>query len=80
MRVSALMAALALGTADAGALSTGICYAPWHHDTVDSDVVGKDMAQIAQYYSSVRTFQTRSTQQRQRDSKSRSVCSSLTRH
>ncbi|KAF4315295.1 hypothetical protein BBO99_00009458 [Phytophthora kernoviae] len=57
MRVSALMAALAIGTTDAGPLSTGICYAPWHHTTVDSDVVGKDMAQTAQYFSSIRTFQ-----------------------
>ncbi|KAG7395697.1 hypothetical protein PHYBOEH_003336 [Phytophthora boehmeriae] len=57
MRVSALLAALAIGTADAGPLSTGICYAPWHHTAVDNDVIGKDMAQIAQYFSSIRTFQ-----------------------
>ncbi|EGZ08421.1 glycoside hydrolase family 17-like protein [Phytophthora sojae] len=55
-RVAVVMAALAVG-ADAGALSTGVCYAPWHHSSVDSSVVGQDMAEIVQYFSSIRTFQ-----------------------
>ncbi|KAL4166173.1 hypothetical protein KRP22_013438 [Phytophthora ramorum] len=57
MRVYALAVAVAMGVADAGPLSTGICYAPWHHATVDNDVVGKDMSQIGEYFSSIRTFQ-----------------------
>ncbi|GMF48657.1 unnamed protein product [Phytophthora fragariaefolia] len=56
VRVTVVMAAFVTGV-DAGALSTGVCYAPWHHNTVDSTVVGDDMAEIAQYFSSVRTFQ-----------------------
>ncbi|KAE8898742.1 hypothetical protein PF005_g21176 [Phytophthora fragariae] len=55
-RVAVVMAALLI-EADAGALSTGVCYAPWHHSSVDSTVVGQDMAEIVQYFSSIRTFQ-----------------------
>ncbi|KAG7395696.1 hypothetical protein PHYBOEH_003335 [Phytophthora boehmeriae] len=52
-----MMASVAAGVINAGPLSTGVGYAPWHHTTVNSDVVGADMAQIAQYFSSVRTWQ-----------------------
>jgi glucan endo-1,3-beta-D-glucosidase len=58
MRVCALAAAVAIGLADAGPLPTGICYAPWHHASVDYDVVGKDLTQIGLHFSSIRTFQT----------------------
>ncbi|KAG2782505.1 hypothetical protein PC129_g6673 [Phytophthora cactorum] len=56
LRVVLVMASLAIN-ADAGALSSGVCYAPWHHTTVDDTVVGADMTEIAQYFSSVRTYQ-----------------------
>ncbi|KAH7487863.1 hypothetical protein KRP22_013440 [Phytophthora ramorum] len=54
--VFAMMAAIALGSAEAG---VGICYAPWHHSTVTEDVLKTDIQQIGQYFSSFRTFETR---------------------
>ncbi|GMF11478.1 unnamed protein product [Phytophthora lilii] len=57
VRVAVVMAVSMIGAVDAGALSTGVCYAPWHHSNVDSSVVGEDMSEIAQYFSSIRTFQ-----------------------
>ncbi|KAE8991502.1 hypothetical protein PF011_g17926 [Phytophthora fragariae] len=54
--VFAMMAAIALGTAEAG---VGVCYAPWHHPTVTEDVLKADIKQIGQYFSSFRTFETR---------------------
>ncbi|ETM35193.1 hypothetical protein L914_17889 [Phytophthora nicotianae] len=55
MSVVAMLAALATGVVDA--TLPGICYAPWHHDTVTSDVLATDMAQIAQYFTAFRSFQ-----------------------
>ncbi|KAG7385111.1 hypothetical protein PHYPSEUDO_001824 [Phytophthora pseudosyringae] len=55
MTVVAMLAALAMGAADA--TLPGVCYAPWHHDTVTSDVLATDMAQIAQYFTAFRSFQ-----------------------
>ncbi|RLN48039.1 hypothetical protein BBJ29_009639 [Phytophthora kernoviae] len=57
--VFALMAAIAVGAVDAGALSNGICYAPWHHSEVTYDVVKADIDQVGQYFSSFRTFESR---------------------
>lgn len=50
--------ALALQSAEAGSLSTGICYAPWHHTSVTTDVVASDFAAVGTYFQRVRTFQT----------------------
>ncbi|KAG7395698.1 hypothetical protein PHYBOEH_003337 [Phytophthora boehmeriae] len=57
--VFALMAAIAVGSADAGALSNGICYAPWHLSEVTYDTVKANVDQIGQYFSSFRTFESR---------------------
>lgn len=51
----AMMAALAISSADA----TGTCYAPWHHLTVNKDVLKGDIQKIGQFFSSFRTFETR---------------------
>ncbi|OWZ23151.1 Carbohydrate-binding protein [Phytophthora megakarya] len=55
MTVVAMLAAVAIGATDA--TLPGVCYAPWHHDSVTSDVLATDMAQIAQYFTAFRSFQ-----------------------
>jgi glucan endo-1,3-beta-D-glucosidase len=55
MTVVAMLAALAIGATEA--TLPGVCYAPWHHDTVTSDVLATDMAQIAEYFTAFRSFQ-----------------------
>ncbi|POM75092.1 Carbohydrate-binding protein, partial [Phytophthora palmivora] len=55
MTVIAMLAAIAIGATEA--TLPGVCYAPWHHDTVTSDVLATDMAQIAQYFTAFRSFQ-----------------------
>ncbi|CAI5732067.1 unnamed protein product [Peronospora destructor] len=59
MRVGAFVAAVAISVTNAGVLPTGVCYSPWHHETVDMNVVTKDMSQIQQYFSNIRTFHAR---------------------
>ncbi|KAL3664289.1 hypothetical protein V7S43_010616 [Phytophthora oleae] len=56
-RLGALVATVALSVVDAAPLPTGICYAPWHHASVNADVVGKDLTQVGESFSSIRTFQ-----------------------
>ncbi|KAF1336876.1 hypothetical protein FI667_g61, partial [Globisporangium splendens] len=52
----ALAALLAASSADAGPLSTGVCYSPWHHATVTTDIVQKDFQQVKEHFSGVRTY------------------------
>lgn len=54
--MGALALALAASNVEAGALPTGVCYSPWHHGSVSSDVIQKDFAQVKQYFSGVRTY------------------------
>ncbi|KAI9985020.1 hypothetical protein PInf_004327 [Phytophthora infestans] len=55
MTVVAVLAVLATDAVDA--TLPGVCFAPWHHDTVTSDVLATDMAQIAEYFTAFRSFQ-----------------------
>ncbi|RQM10174.1 hypothetical protein DD237_004344 [Peronospora effusa] len=45
--------------ANAEVLPLGVSYSAWHHKVVNMDVVIKDMSQIKQYFSSIRTFHAR---------------------
>uniref|UniRef100_A0AAV1V057 glucan endo-1,3-beta-D-glucosidase n=1 Tax=Peronospora matthiolae TaxID=2874970 RepID=A0AAV1V057_9STRA len=57
LRLGAFLAAATFHAVLSDVLSTGICYAPWHHASVTHDVVVKDFRQAGQFFASVRTFQ-----------------------
>ncbi|CAI5705137.1 unnamed protein product [Peronospora effusa] len=59
MRFGAFVAAIAISVANAEVLPLGVSYSAWHHKVVNMDVVIKDMSQIKQYFSSIRTFHAR---------------------
>ncbi|CAH0492303.1 unnamed protein product [Peronospora farinosa] len=59
MRFGAFVAAIAISVANAEVLPLGVSYSVWHHKVVDMEVVIKDMSQIKQYFSSIRTFHAR---------------------
>jgi len=50
-KIALVMASMIVGTN-----ANGVCYSPFHHDTVTSDVVASDFELIAKSFSSVRTY------------------------